>query len=238
MSLASRDAQVYLGLNSAGVWGGPGAPTESARWVPCISPLDGWAQACRLLAEKGTGVRRTRLWLSGALVRPFVLQSIEGLRNATEAFRLATAVAPERTGLDGTCAVWMDRWRPGEATACAAMNQELRNEIEASCAPHRRILSGLGPWWVMALRSVLADESRSTRLVAIDDTDAVTILCGRGGEFTSAMSVLPKPDHTQIRPMVARMASSEDIAPGESVFACLPPEGSGRNFEAQSEVFL
>lgn len=126
-----------------------------------------------------------RLWLSGALCRPFVLAPVEGLKHGREAMEVARSQVAAATGLaEGPWEVWVDRFQPGAPIVGAAMAQPLHGALLhlANEVPGRRTWRSIRPWWAEVLRNRAASGSA----LSIQDTDSVTWLAGRGDTMEAA----------------------------------------------------
>lgn len=216
-SAGSECAHVYVGQSIAGGLRRADGQSRSVRWSPTSSPLQGWEEAVDWLSQPlpaGAAVRRARVWLSGSLARPFMFGPVEGLRHEREAIDLAHSLAPEATGMAGPCLVWLDSWLPGGSCVAIAIERELRDAIESFAKKRHLRLASLRPWWAGVL-----DESVGSpdpcQMLAIEDTDSLTVISGRG-KVDSIGTYLPPPPATERAAILARRSLSQ-VVPAEQV---------------------
>jgi len=91
-----------------------------------------------------------------------------------EARALATAMAPDATGVDGDVRLWLDRWRVGESTLAVAMPTRVwegvhdivkaRNALRTTAPRKGRApaieIASVRPWWNLPLDALLAETRR------------------------------------------------------------------------------
>lgn len=154
------------------------------------------------------------IWLSGALAVPFMLPPIEGLRNRAEAQRLAESSAPVEAGLQGSCTVWLDAWKPGRPCLAVAVQQELVAAIQAAASGAGIKLKSMQPWWNWALSDHLHRKG-AVRLLAVIEEDALTVIGSDGERVTSAQSQRPRPAPERIDAQLRRQAVSLDVSIAE-----------------------
>lgn len=221
-SVGSEPAKVYLGLGTVGVWV-PGTLPDETRWESVTSPNEGWLRALALLSElepKPRG-RRVALSLSGALARPFMFEPVQGLRRWSEAVQIAAGLAPEATGLDGICEIWMDDWSPQRPCLAIAFDKGLRADIERTAKEQGVGLRSLQPWWTCALNEAVRSSSKDLRLLAVEEPDAMTLICGSDGQFRSVASFAPKPEPSQIGALLTRALLAANATAVQGVRAAL-----------------
>jgi hypothetical protein len=181
-------------------------------------------------AERKTRWQRrmkARVWLSGALARPFLCGPVQGLRRWAEVEALAQAMAPDATGLAAPCAVQIETWPHPHAALAVAINVATRDAIEAAARGHGVTVQSIRPWWAAALNHVLAEGSKA-RLVAIADGDAMTLLGPDAGRFDAASAYVPAPSGGQADSLLARLALTSGAAPENVVrIRVSPREGTG-----------
>ena len=232
--LAGSDtSEVYLGRTAAAVWT-LGSSDAGPQWLSAESAQQGWGQAVEVLAQAEPRKRRRRVavWLSGALARPFMFRPVQGLRRWSEALQVAAGLAPDATGLNGPCEVWLDDWIPDRPCIAVAVERELRDAIEAAARNSRVRLTALGPWWVAALNDSVQKHPESANLVAINEPDALTVVSGRGGRFDSAASFAPRPEPNQIEALLTRTLLSADLTSAQGMRAMMTSAA-----EASSQPF-
>lgn len=205
----SRSWQLYLGRSVIGI----AEPSEAPCWIDVGSLDEGWRVVEAKLAEKGSRRQVLRVglkvFLSGALARPFVIPPVTGVRRWRELLQIAEGLAPEATGLAGPCAVWLATAKAGEACLAVAAERVLVNEIASQAARLRMRLLSSEPWWTLALNEALT-RSPAPKLLAVEDSDALTILSGDNGAFASAATYAPPPPPGQLQALLARATLNEE----------------------------
>jgi len=200
-SAASRTHEVYLGSKSVAFVDLQG----SSRWHDTQDVRQG-LQVLEAAVRDKTVRARCRLWLSGALARPFVLEPVAGLRSRAEAQRAAEALASEATGLEGPCEVWTDEAFPRRKALAVAVQRATLEAIEGVAAqkPGLRVAS-VKPWWALGLRRVLGEDTgKNARVLLVEEPDALTLLRGEPGVFDDAATCWPVPEAEQARGWVRR----------------------------------
>lgn len=198
-SAGSEAVSVYVGETVAGVAIGD-AP---AVWLQADGAVDAWQRALQHLREAPVRRRKVELLLSGGLARPFIVQAAAGVKRWSEAVEVAQGLAPDATGLDGPCIAWLDVWHTGKPGVAVAMQRALRDELEAIAASQRVRLALIRPWWT----TVLAADSlqpEPAHWLAIEDSDALIVLAGAGGDIDTASAHVPRPAAAQVRAMASR----------------------------------
>ncbi len=170
---------VYLGTQAVACADGRG-------WHAAVNGLDD------ALAQLVQHLRSTRsrwlqpplqLWLSGALCRPFLMAQPAGRVSQADWTRIAAAMAPAQTGLDGPCRVWLAPCMgPGPRLAVAVLDQTIQ-ACEAAARGGRRRLVAAMPWWAGVLNAALkSDTNAPLELLGVHEGDALTVLGGDQGE--------------------------------------------------------
>lgn len=218
----SEAAQVYLGPASVGVWS-PASSDAGVQWRSAASAQEGWAQGIELLLQLEPRPRRRRVavWLSGTLARPFIFEPVQGLRRWSEALQVAAGLAPEATGLDGPCEVWLDGWAPGKPCIAIAIDGGLRDAIESLARSRNVRLTALRPWWVAALNEAVRKEAVTMRLLAVEEPDALTVLCGADAGSTAAASYAPRPDPAQTDALLTRALLAANVSAADGLRATI-----------------
>jgi hypothetical protein len=151
--------------------------------------------------------RSVRLWLSGALARPFVLEAVKGLRSVAEATAVAAAAAPGATGLAGPVIVVLESL-PDERTAVAtAVEQRVLGGIHSTLVQHGLRAGSIRPWWAGALDARLRHEP-ATRLLCVEEPGAATLLASDGPSL--AMTVAPC-DPAQLGALMRRVCIGQGL---------------------------
>lgn len=224
----SEPAQIYLGCRSVAVWS-PAAAGSSVQWRTCESALTGWEWGAGQLPQVGSLHRRRRVvvWLSGALARPFILEPVQGLRRWSDAQQVASAMAPEATGLAGPCEVWIDAWVPGESCIAIAVDRSVREAVENSACSSNVRLAAIRPWWVAALNEAMTAPNEPISLVAVEEADGLTVLSGHEGRFASASSYVPRSDASQTEALLKRALLAAGATAAQGVHAAMQEHGAG-----------
>ena len=193
---------LYLGSRQAGLAKG-GEPLGWAEHDGLAAATVHWASVASGSQRRGLRRPAMRVWLSGALARPFLCGPVQGLKRWGEAELLAQATVSEATGLDGPCEVVLEDW-PGNAAAMAVASPAdgIASIVAAVRDAKCRVLS-LRPWWTGALHRALQDHRDARMLVAVE-SDAVTILSGQHGRWDSASTFAPAPPAPQLEQLLAR----------------------------------
>ncbi len=208
---AGSEAQAYL--TQRGAW-----LRVRARGAVQPLPADGWQGGLNALGQAlaESKPRRLRLWLSGALARPFMLEPVPGLRDRQEALRLAQAQTADATGLAGACVVWMDAWKPDQPCLAVAVEQHLIDAAQAMAAEACVRLTGIAPGWNAALYQRIGAKGDLPKLLAVEDADALTVLgfgsgLGQGG-MAFSQAIVPAPAPERMNAQLQRLAMSRDVA--------------------------
>lgn len=210
MSSAAEPVELYVGLREC--WRAGTATTPEAR------RFDSPAAALEGMGSSSRG--RLRVWLSGALARPFLVGPIAGLRRRREALEAARAVAGALAG-SGALEVVLEGW-PGQKAALAiASPSATMVELGALCVRLRLRTAFIRPWWCRVLEAM--PQATQVTAVAIEDGDALTILRDSGSEWLTARTYHPKPATDQLAQAISRLALSEGIAAEEIVVARWDP---------------
>jgi hypothetical protein len=187
----------------------------------------GKLDAAVLLAAAGRTRRswrreRLEVQVSGAMARPFLMASVEGLRDRTELERVALRQGALATGLEaaGGLGGWNDPalWlepapRIASTRVGAVLAAGLREIIVDFAAQARFRLVSIRPWWVQVLNS---DPTRraAVGVVAARDEDSVTLLASHGGAWRAAEAYTPCPNGAQVEAAVRRLELSLGDARG------------------------
>jgi len=210
-SAGSKVCDVYLGTRAFAVCEG-GAPVLAAEVEGFDAALKGLAEW--LNAEAAPKRRRLRLWLSGGLCRPFIVPAVHGVKDDAEVQAVASAMAPQLTGLVGPCTVFVER-RAAAAPVMAVAVQEDRtqriHDLMASSMRKPKLLS-IRPWWAEVLRHSLLREPTLAAL-GVQDCDSMTVLIGREPDgFDTATTYAPVIDEGTAQSVLMRALLSSDVA--------------------------
>lgn len=173
--------------------------------------LDGLFQ--RVVQElPGRLVRRSaRVWLSGAIARPFVFGPLDGLKRWSEVLAMARVRAAEATGLAEPCEVTVEDWPAPRATLAVAVEAWLPLALETMAKRHGIRLSSIRPWWAAAAEHLRA-KHKDGKLTALVDTDALIALAWQGDAVESASAYVPLPETEAAGALLTRLALTHGIA--------------------------
>lgn len=217
----SEHCRLYFGLSAVGM----ARPGDAPRWSQVEGVDEGKKLLLAWLAEQRQAgwLRRKgiKVCLSGALVRPFLIPPTTGLRRWREFVQIAERLAPDATGLAGPCAVWLDAFGADGACLAVAVERTLVSSIVASTREARLRLLSIEPWWGRALNEALA-KPVAPRLLVVEDSDAVTMLGGEHGKFSSAATYAPRPAAEQMQALVTRATMNAGIDAAAVIRASMP----------------
>ena len=218
----SEPSQMYLGQTSVAVWA-PAIARAEVQWLSTETVHEGCARGMELLNAGERRPRRHRLavWLSGTLARPFIFEPVRGLRKWSEAQAIAAGLAPEVTGLQGPCNVWLDDWSPGKSCIAIAHDRSVSDLLESSVRANRVWLTAVCPWWVKALNEARQTDATSTRILAVEELEALTILSGGNARFEAAASYVPRPNAGQTKALVTRALLNANALGSDGVRASM-----------------
>lgn len=187
MSWAGSDPlDLYLGTRA--VMLARGASAEAAH------ATEGWPASQQCLARVVEALPRqvtVRVWLSGALCRPFVMPAPAGLKTEDERRRAMEAFAQRACGFDGPVRVQWQEARKDRPIIGMAMDAAMLAHIKAGLARLR--VRMLTPWWMAALNHQLK-QAPDTACIAVQDCDALTMLTGEAACFSQASTLAPSHD--------------------------------------------
>jgi len=200
---------LYLGLGHGGV----AARADTAFWCEHAGVEEG---ADALFAHAGAGARRwrkvpVRLWLSGALARPFLCGPVSGMNRWTEVIELARSTAAESTGIDALCSVTVEHWPHPRPSLAVAVATATLDAVERAAREHRVALRSVRPWWALALERSSTVAS-GARLMAMTDTDAMTVLGEHDDGLHTASGYMPGPSAEHADRLLARLALTAGVA--------------------------
>ena len=132
--------------------------------------------------------RRLRIWWSGGLCRPFLLEPPDNLASEEELLQLAAALAPKRSALNAPCRVWMDTAVEGKRLVVAVAESTWLACTEMTERAGWQIATA-GPWWADALRIGLVGGPIDA--ISVRDCDSVTVLGGADDRFERATTYSP-----------------------------------------------
>jgi hypothetical protein len=216
-SAGSERVDVYLACGRIGVRGG----AEPQAWKVFDAPIGDFQRLAGEVAAIVQGRKKVRLWLSGELARPFLFGPVAGLHRWAEVERVLEAAAPEASGLDGPCRVWIDGDPTRQACVAVAVPVALVEALAAAKREKRLAAVSVRPWWSAALNAVLASEP-AAQLVVVDDHDALTVLQGGAGQYQGASTGWPHPGG-QLDQWLARQQVVHAADPAATIYCALSP---------------
>lgn len=205
-SVGSEPVDVYLGANEGAVAmaGAPAAWCREADVAAAATRAMGEARAKR--GRQGWSRPRVRVWLSGALARPFVWGPVQGLVRWREVELAAGAAASQANGLTGPCAVSLDEWRCNSAALVVAMEQDVRAAIIGAAKAAGLRVTSLRPWWARVV-----EQHANAPVLTVRDTDALTVLAARDAAWQLAHSYVPQPRVEQTQALLDRLMLASGI---------------------------
>lgn len=228
--VGSEVADLYLGSGAVAL----ARPGQAVQWAE----HDDAAGSLRASFQELAGSKRhrwfrptVRMWLSAALARPFLLQPLGGLKGRSESEAMAEATAPEATGFDEPCAVWLAAVPRQQPTVAVAMPVALR-QASADMASELGVkLHSLRPWWSRALDEHLQSAPDAAEPFAASDTDGLILLASAGdGTWALAEAFTPSPAPDQRHGLVARRLFACGL---QSISVCEATMAEGSAVSAQ-----
>lgn len=211
-SVGNEPVHIYLGTRRVMVSGATGLQSQA---------VNGLAEAFEVLRTQlqGLGKRsRPRLWLSGGLCRPFILDALPGLASRDEVHRVAAATAAQRTGLQAPCRLWIEPRPVASDRVVVAMHARVYDQLHDSLRGAGHAALSVRPWWAELLRGAAAKTADAATSLAVRDCDSVTLLLGAGAEVTLAATYAPVADDSSAKAIVARTVVSSGLANGQVRF--------------------
>lgn len=207
MSWAGSDVStLYLGTSIAGLW----TPGSAPMWIqgnPQMAAASLVDEALSTMSpQRRTWLRprpKLRVLLSGALARPFVVESTPGLANASEALALASGIAPEAAGIDGPVAVWLSALPKCEAALAVAVPSSLVDALADAAKIAGFRLASIRPWWARALDRALEAEP-GLRALAVVEPDAATLLVSADDLWVTGIAYHPRPLEEHVEGVLRR----------------------------------
>lgn len=174
---------LYVGQRACGL--SLGAKT-SPSWLHGLEPAAAVQQLLQPLRRKRSWFGpRLRVWLSGALARPIVMQPVIGLQQRAEADMLAAQAARE-AGLDWSVpALWLSDPLLKQTTVVVAADRGQLRQLQGLVDEAGLKVKQLSPWWRLALDATL-QQSKDCDALLIEDTDGLCWLHCAGGNWTAA----------------------------------------------------
>lgn len=179
-----------------------------------------------------------RVWLSGALCRPFLVQATAGLRGDDEVHKVMQALAQQAMGQQAPCRVWLDSARKTGPRVAVAASEAWITQLEQSVRAATGRVRSVAPWWADVLKFAVGSASgaraaSSAQVLAVHDCDALTVLAGAGKGFCIAHTIAPVDDEASARSALSRALLLIDMPAAQPVWVSLrradsPPSGTPR----------
>lgn len=163
----------------------------------------------RLFPRRASAVQ---VWLSGALIRPFLMGPVTGIKGQREAISLAQAQVAEATGFAMPCEVRLDGSVERETAVVTAIPAQTRLQIEQTVRRAGFRLKALRPWWAGVIEQALAEQA-DLELLAVEDTESLVVMTASGDLWTAADTHTPAPGAEQTHNMIRRLAMGSAIEP-------------------------
>lgn len=226
-SVGSRSLDLFLGAQEIAIT----LPDGQVVWHPVA---DGRAGVAKLedavRSAYGKHAVRSRVWLSGACARPFLVGPLEGLRSWDEAVSIAAALAPEATGLMPPCLAWVDGPVHRAATVATATEAEPMKALRESTVLQP---VSIAPWWSAAFNWAL--QKAPSPLIVVSDQESLITLGGRGGEFTGADATCPAPAADELEAWLKHLSTARGVRRTRITLVGIERTGT-RGIAAQSVV--
>ena len=206
---------LFVGRDSLGYAQLGAMPT----WHPHQNLHASLADVLRTIQMQRSGWRRprVRLWLSGALARPFVLVRPVGIKSDAELKLLAQAQAGRITDLLGPAALWLSNPGKSGLTLVAAMDLAVRDALVEAASKAGVRLQSMRPLWASLLIEVVST-TRSVQLLAAEDPDALTVIVSQDEQWVTADSYVPRPEQAPRQALVARRMIAANVPVEAAVF--------------------
>jgi hypothetical protein len=171
---------LFWGERQCGVWFGGGAEPV---WGSAAD-IEALLSASAPSGRKWLRPVKLKIWLSGLLAKPFLFGPIEGLREDSEAFKIAQAKAHEATGLAGPCDVRIEGVPGREAAIATVASGAVLKRLQGLSGGAGLSTVSIRPWWAAA--TVLPLGESDTTLLAVHDGESLTLLAERGRQWIAA----------------------------------------------------
>lgn len=218
--------QVYVAHDRCGWLDASG----SAHWLE-EGDLEGRLAQCVDAAAKAWPRRGLRgapvkVWVSGALARPFLLGPVAGLKGGAEIRGFAQSQVLDATGWDQSCQVRLEGDVTKGRVLATAMPAAVHARIEALVQRAKLRLVSLRPWWAGALDQALAAQPGLEMLV-VEEPESLVMLAGQQGTWSMVEVLMPKPSPDEALRAVRRLMAGSSVRPEMSARLCLNTESPG-----------
>lgn len=203
----SSRLDLYLGVRRVGLCRGDELLAVRAS-EDFAGALSAGSEALRTHGQKDP----VRIWLSGALCRPFIVPAGLGAKGANELLAAAKAMVPAKLGWADDCELRLEAGKREESRLAIAVPRSTLDTINQNIRPITRIAS-IRPWWASVLEGQLAGDETPTAL-GIHDGDALTVLAGSGDGFSLALTYAPIADEVSARAAWSRSILNDAVPDG------------------------
>lgn len=212
---------LYLGVTSSGLADRQHGPI----WKSHVDPLLAVQVRLTELRNHVSGIWKpcVRVWMSGALLRPFIVEPLAGSSGEREAMAVATARAAEATGLAESASVWLDSTYASKPRMAVAYSDNLVAALIDAATSRKLKLLTVRPWWALALDEALQHKPNLV-VFAAEDVDSTTVLVSQADRWLVAETSCPPPLGSRLQAIIARRAFLADSPLSETWHARLDPE--------------
>lgn len=203
MSWGGEQVDAYVASDGICVWRA-GHPLSHGRAGAGLPRLDRALEAAGLTRRRWPTRVGVRVWLSGALAKPFLLRHVAGLKSRPEATAVAAARAAQEDGWAGEVDVWLDSLPTQRPALAVAVRSELVHALQRDAGRVAARVVSLRPWWTLALeaeREKLADIDA----IAVEDSDSLVFLASDSESWHEAVTYEPRPAGAQAEAAVQRL---------------------------------
>lgn len=206
-SVGRKSVDIYLGHDSV-AWRVVGRDAVRAA---VATPHEGLQAAQK--AIEGLGRIKIRLWLSGRLAPPFLVEPVPGVKGHRELRQIAEAVAQQATGLAEPCEVWIEpRAGRDEVVVGVAVARTLVASVQemlgAGSSAH---LQSIRPWWALVQNRALARNKGKLQILRVEEPDGLVLLAAKDRTFACAAAYWPASAVENRHAMVARALLNADV---------------------------
>lgn len=148
-----------------------------------------------------------RVWLSGALARPFLMSAVTGLKSWAEARAVAAKRFTQEGGQGGESSIWLEELPLHGDVLGVAVAKSTLDALQQSVAGASMRATSVRPWWAFALDGV-RDRLAEVEVVAIADTDSLVILASEAEQWREVVVHEPRPSGPQAEAAIRRQVVS------------------------------
>jgi hypothetical protein len=208
-------------------------------YTQTVSGVDDALTALRAQLQKLPKRHRVSVWFSGGLCRPFVLPAMQAKATRDELHRIAEATAPQRTGIDRPCRLWIEDRKRGQDRVAVVVPAAVYDDLSKAVQECGHRLHEARPWWASVLTAGLKLGGVDLSMLAVSDCDSVTLLQGDNDDFSLATTFSPVVDAASARSIATRAAVAAGLSDSQMRLVTLvgDPLGPGdKPSEAQPGV--